>query len=308
MLRITADMYSGLPNPSWLVVDEREAQATLREMTGSSGVMSQSPPSQAGLGLRGFFVEPLSDELGRDLNLAGTMYIAAGQNIANPKAAEIADRLIGLMTSSETFSAMGGGEEGVLANEDLQTYLREQLVSGDRLTVLDGEDLLAASPESTQEIAAATCNYELPVYNPSFWNNNTTILRNNNCYNYASNKRTDTFAQPGRGCGNIYRAINCAEMTRASLCDGLHRRYDCFPASEAPRYLVALVVAPGPRFVDFHWYRFLKEGFWGHKPGSTPVRNVVNSYKVITNPATCNRGPYTQFCGYFYTCKSQKIR
>jgi hypothetical protein len=106
----------------------------------------------------------------------------------------------------------------------------------------------------------------------------------------------------------MYTAINCVEVTKASLCEGLHKRYDCFPASQAPGYLVALVIAPGPGFVDFHWYRQMREGFWGHKPGKTAVRNTDNSGKVITNPATCNRGPYTIFCGYFYTCKSQNIK
>ena len=69
------------------------------------------------------------------------------------------------------------------------------------------------------------------------------------------------------------------------------------PNSEKPRYLVALVVAPGPGFIDFHWYRKSSEGFWSHKPGSTAARNVDNSNRIITDPATCNRGPYTQFCG-----------
>ena len=110
-----------------------------------------------------------------------------------------------------------------------------------------------------------------------------------------------------KGSGHIYTAITCPAVSLASLSDGLHRRFVCFPDSEKPRYLVALVVAPGPGFVDFHWYRKNKEGFWSHKPGSTPVRNVDNSNHVITNPETCNRGPYTQFCGYFYTCRSQRI-
>ncbi len=29
---------------------------------------------------------------------------------------------------------------------------------------------------------------------------------------------------------------------------------------------------------------------------------------MITNPEICNRGPYTQFCGYFYTCRTKLIR
>jgi len=150
-----------------------------------------------------------------------------------------------------------------------------------------------------------TCQIELAAYNPAFWNNDPTTLRNNNCYNYASNKKTNTFAQPGRGSGHMYTSLTCAEVTRAALSDGLHRRFNCFPASEAPRYLVALVIWPGH---DYHWYRKNKEGFWSHKPGSTPVRNTDNKGKVIQDPATCDRDGYTQFCGYLYTCKSQKIK
>jgi hypothetical protein len=88
----------------------------------------------------------------------------------------------------------------------------------------------------------------------------------------------------------------------------MHRRYNCFPDSERPRYLVALVVAPGPGFVDYHWYRKMKEGFWGHKPGGTAVRNLDNSGNIISDPASCDRGPYTHFCGYFYGCNSQRQR
>ncbi len=237
-----------------------------------------------------------------------SVYLSAGAYAASPKANDLAERFISLMTTAEIPAATADVEMLPL-DESLQTFLREQFDISSRTSALDTEaSPTAAESAASEAIAAATCTYDMSPYNPGFWNNNPTILRNNNCYNYASNKRTDTFAQPGRGCGRMYTAITCAEMTRASLCDGLHRRYDCFPQSEAPRYLVALVVAPGPGFVDFHWYRKMKEGFWGHKPGSTPVRNVDNSGRVINDPATCNRGPYTHFCGYFYTCRSQRIR
>ena len=307
MLKITADLYSGRANPEWIISDEQEIRATLREIANNASVIAKSAPANAGLGLRGFLVEPLNDELGRNYNLSESIYLAAGQYAISSKANAIAERLVGLMNSAEITTRMTPEEEALSLDADLQGFLQEQLYVGERLTLLDTEGL-ELSPEAVEiplETPKAACQYELGAYNPSFWNNNATILRNNNCYNYASNKRTDTFAQPGRGCGSMYRSLTCAEVTRASLCDGLHVRYNCFPASEAPRYLVALVIAPGR---DFHWYRLNKEGFWSHKPGSTPVRNVDNSNRVITNPETCNRGIYTQFCGYFYTCKSQKIR
>jgi len=308
MLKIMADVFSGRPNPAWVLTDEQEARTVLREFAQNRTLVAQAAPPETGLGFRGFFIELLSDELARDVDLPTTLYMAAGPGVASAKANELAERLIAVMTRAEAWSEAADVDTLAL-DESLQTFLQAQLEVSARTSVLDTESLSGAPTEAGREaMAAVTCTIELAPYNPGFWNNNPTILRNNNCYNYASNKRTDTFAQPGRGCGRMYTAITCPEMTRAALCDGLHRRYDCFPPAEAPRYLVALVVAPGPGFVDFHWYRKMKEGFWGHKPGGTPVRNVDNSGRVIADPATCDRGPYTQFCGYFYTCKSQRIR
>ena len=96
----------------------------------------------------------------------------------------------------------------------------------------------------------------------------------------------------------------CSNVIAGALSDGLHHRFNCFPDSEKPRWLMALVVAPG---FDYHWYRKQKEGYWGHKPGGTAAKNTDNNGAVVWNPETAARLPYTQFCGYFYACKSQKI-
>lgn len=96
----------------------------------------------------------------------------------------------------------------------------------------------------------------------------------------------------------------CPDVTTAALSDGLHHRHHCFPGSEKPRRLMALVVAPG---YDYHWYRKQQEGFWGHKPGHTPARNVDNNGAIVWNPETAARLPYTNFFEYFYSCKRQEI-
>lgn len=307
MLRITADIFSGRPAPEWIITDEQEARTMLKEIAKNRSIVAEAASAEAGLGFRGFTIEPLSDELAQDFELPASMYMAAGASATSDKANEIAERLIGSMSSAESSSEASAFGEELPLDEMLQNFLQQQLESSSRISVSDVEDLPQMTVEGSSEVAA-TCVYNTSPYNPGFWNNNSVIRSKNNCYNYASNKRTDTFAQPGRGCGHMYTAINCVEVTKASLCDGLHKRYNCFPTSQAPRYLVALVIAPGPGFVDFHWYRKMQGGFWGHKPGPTAVRNVDNSGILITNPATCNRGPYTIFCGYFYTCKSQKIK
>ncbi len=307
MLQITADVFSGRPDPVWIIADEAEARATLRELIKDRQLLADAAPSDAGLGFRGLWIEPLNDDFALDAGLLKPMYLAVGPQ-AGSRARELAERLIDSMAKAETSPSMAA--DALPLETPLRNFLTFELEGARRTSlpdVAEGTVLGTPAPVS-EEAAAVTCTIELGAFNPGFWNNDPNIRTRNNCYNYASNKRTDTFAQPGRGCGHMYTAITCAEVTRAALCDGLHRRFNCFPDSEKPRYLVALVVAPGPGFIDYHWYRKQKEGFWGHKPGSTAARNTDNSGHVIMNPQTCDRGPYTLFCGYFYTCHSQRIR
>jgi hypothetical protein len=301
MLQITADVFSGRPNPVWVVSDETEARATLRELVSDRSLLADAEPAESGLGFRGLWIEALSDELALDFQLGQPVYLAVGPQARGARASELAERLIGLMERGEV--PVEAAEDVPPPEAPLRDLLTTQLEGQSSVSLADAAAPPAA--EAEEVTAAVTCTIELGAYNPGFWNNDSTVRSRNNCYNYATNRRTDTFAQPGRGCGRMYTAITCAEVTRAGLCDGLHRRYDCFPDSERSRYLVAMVVAPGPGFVDYHWYRLQKEGFWGHKPGSTAARNVDNSGRVITDPRFCDRGPYTLFCGFFYTCRTQ---
>ncbi len=133
-----------------------------------------------------------------------------------------------------------------------------------------------------------------PIYEPAWWN---VPARQpvNNCYNYATNYRTDTFAQPGRAAGSEYTSLTCPAVGVAAVADDLIS--DPTADNNCPAYghLVALVIAPG---WDFHWYRKGKDGMWTHKPGGTPATNVDNAGHVITDPRTADRGPYTDFCQF----------
>ena len=309
MLQVTADIFSGRPNPSWIVSDEKEARAVLTEIARSRDLMTDAVPVGAGLGFRGMVVEPLSDDLAHDFGVTPSVYIPVGAGGGAGRGAEIIDRLLSWIPQAERpqDAAVGGPP----LDESLRVFLKQQLELSVRMTTIDTAKP-TVPPEVSAELADAVCYYDLTPFNPGFWNNDANVRLHNNCYHYASNKRRDTFwvkpggGQPGAGCGHIYdwKQITCTEITRAALCDRLHRRYDCFPDSEYPRHLVALVIWPGQ---DFHWYRKHKEGFWGHKPGSTAARNTDNSNNVIWDVLTCDRDHYTDFCGYFYTCRSQLI-
>lgn len=119
--------------------------------------------------------------------------MAAGASATSAKANEIAERLIGLMRSAESSPKASALGEELPLDEMLQNFLRQQLETSSRLSVSDVRDLSQMTIEASSELAA-TCIYDTSPYNPGFWNNNPLILLNNNCYNYASNKPTDTFA------------------------------------------------------------------------------------------------------------------
>jgi hypothetical protein len=106
---------------------------------------------------------------------------------------------------------------------------------------------------------------DAPAYNPGFWNN-AAHLTLNNCYNYANNQQTDTFAQPGRATGHPITGLSCPGVQPSAVSDGQD-----------------------------------KIGCWSHKPGGTPAINTDNSGHAITNPQTCNRGGYTVFCTFMIT-------
>lgn len=159
---------------------------------------------------------------------------------------------------------------------------------------MDGNKSLTATFKPT--VACTT-----PPYQPTPWNDGGKVQFNNNCYNYANNVRTDTFAQPGKYCGKPITALTCADVIRAAKCDGLvpTTKTAVLPAGMTR---VALVVDD---YDDYHWYRQDSNGMWSHKPGASRVTNVDNSGKVITDVETANRGEYRSMCLYFYICSDQ---
>jgi hypothetical protein len=134
-----------------------------------------------------------------------------------------------------------------------------------------------------------------PKAEPEWWNDQGLKQFNNNCYNYGTNYRTDTFAQPGRGSGFPFTNLSCGVVKIGALRDGLVDASQIGNQCPPEGHLVALVVAP--RF-DFHWYRKTRDGLWTHKIGPEPVTPFDNAGRLILDPRTADRGPYTEFCGF----------
>ena len=84
-------------------------------------------------------------------------------------------------------------------------------------------------------------------YLSSYWNHKNHIELNN-CYNYASTIRTDTFAQPGRASGRWLPHLFKAEHVKLSaMADGLTVEPDlpCMKPPGGHTHLVALVYYEG---------------------------------------------------------------
>jgi hypothetical protein len=197
--------------------------------------------------------------------------------------------------SIETFAGNGDCEKAALA---------VKLSANDKVTARQFVE--GSHKPSKLSKAAIVMSSGAPSYDPAKWNDPHHVF-SNNCYNYACDIMTDTFAQPGLAHGIKSYAIYCPEVGNAAIADGLKKEPEkkCLGCT----HLIALVVGTshvsGNR--DFHWYRLDNNGLWSHKPASLPVSDRDASTKLIKNPETANRdynGPdyyvnYDTFCTYF---------
>ncbi len=137
----------------------------------------------------------------------------------------------------------------------------------------------------------------IPSYEPDFWNDNSTTKKNNNCYNYACNKKTDTFAQPGRASGDKYTSSECDNVGPAAVRDGLEICDSITQPLPPGKARVAMAVSYQK---DYHWWREDIDGMWSHKPGDGRATNYDNSDDLISDPEKADRGRYEDFCGYYF--------
>jgi len=135
----------------------------------------------------------------------------------------------------------------------------------------------------------------VPSYTPEYWNKNSYICTNNNCYNYACNKRTDTIAQPGRAGGHELSYPTVEKVTAAVLRDGLEKGKKTGTLEDG-KARVAVYLSS----FDYHWYRQDSNGYWSHKASSKYATNYDDIGQKITDIEKADRGNYKTLVGYFY--------
>ena len=223
---VVVSFFSGIPDPQWSVADNEELTGLLVESqrAGSLGDPSQMP---ARLGYRGILIEDAAVDSGKVL-------------------------LLGSKSTELQIAILKTMPQGMLKEGDLQ----------------DIEDAINAGELDFREPAVFPVRGKryAPPYQAAVWNALAPAYRRqrcNNCYNYATRRATDTYAQPGYGSGRIYRrnpggGLIANPHTRVHLVaaaerDGLTQLAPHpGPAGAVPgapahawRHLVALVVKPG---------------------------------------------------------------
>jgi hypothetical protein len=276
-IRITVNMFSGLTNPG-LIIDgpeEREILARLRPGRQlKRGEMLPAPESV--LGYRGITIEQLgrvSRGLPKVFRVANGDLI--GEGLAHRAADESADESI--CGSTGPLRVLQLGDRFI---EIVQRGIKEYL------------ELRRKYPRTYPHWPIRNRCACAPLYEPAWWN---VYPRQgaNNCYNYGTNYRTDTYAQPGQAAG-VSHSLTCPTVTAAAVADGLINRPTANNRCPAEGHLVALVLAP----YDYHWYRKGRNGYWTHKMDGAPATNLDNSGNLIPDPRTANRGAYTKFCTF----------
>lgn len=107
----------------------------------------------------------------------------------------------------------------------------------------------------------------------------------------------------GRGSGRKYSQPETAtNVYEATIRDGLTPLSGPDAGNQC---LILLVIWPGE---DYHFYRLDNNGYWSHKSGRTPARNVDDSNNLIRNPIFADRGPYTIIAGYLGVGPNVNIR
>ncbi|KAL4219739.1 hypothetical protein ACF0H5_020153 [Mactra antiquata] len=205
-----------------------------------------------------------------------------------------------LVKTTRTYGRKGSWTVGCNRNKELEDMLLKSCPHSLRKAVIDavtkathgkGKYKLPRRPQKRKKVDNQVCTTR---FEPHVWNV-MEVIEDNNCYNYATNRRTDTMAGPGRGSGSeVFEEdeIYAEPVLAGCVRDGLTRLNGPNPGDEC---LMVLVIWPG---YDYHFYRLDDNGFWSHKPGETEAKDTDEDGERIGNIEEANHGLYTVFAGY----------
>src|ERR1044071_2684019 len=277
-VKIMLMVFSGRETPQWDLTSDQVG--TLRDkLNALRGTTMERPAGMVGgLGYQGFSV---SAEREMDLEPSSFVHV----NIV-----DLGPQSVALRDASSNLEAWLLDTGGNAVEPKVRSYVQSQL----------GLPPLYAGAARQVHRARAL---EVPRFEPNIWNNDPNIQVHNNCYNYANNKITNTFAQPGRGSGASFTYPPTGPgVARAAISDGLEALADpeAWQSTPGDGHWIALVISTD--IDDYHWYRLDDlNARWSHKPGQTRARDTDQAAVQIADPRSCDRTPYADFIGFFHT-------
>lgn len=314
MITVELDIFSGNPNPVWKLTKKEENELIARV---SADPSLTQPPKKAGrLGYRGFTISA-GDEASERLKKSGlpSRFYLSSKSDARAETS--------LLNSSEAEKNVPDdvlqlAQDTINTRDDLwqQYWATHRDIESDASDIPTSEgfeslpgapapDIPLDTPPPAENLAPEACGVivELDGFNFNYWNDSYSVSRNN-CYNFAANYRSHTYAQPGRKSNIAHTALDCANYRGST---SFNAAYDGFNGGcwAGRHYVVYLVIWPGR---DYHWYRRCRQGVWGNKVGTYPADNRDFAERIITNITTCNHGPYTYRCGYRYFPEGWTVR
>ena len=310
MLEVELDIFSGMPNPTWVL--SRRQEATFVELLSAEPNQISPVTTSAerfGLGYRGLIVRRIkSDEGAWDKAMSARRAPFPDEFRIGRKAAK--------GDSAADWLVKTARRQGVRLVDEVQEVVSRGVVVVPRSRGPVGPTA-KIDPKRVEEAEIAAdvpykrgskihetwwaCGSNYFSANAGFFNDPAHVTRNN-CYCFASNHMPDIrYALPGRRGGHPATAITCG-----GVIDGL--RADGWKDGCQPNGLtIVLVIWPN---VDYHFYRLVTGGpywWWGHKPGGTPAKYTDDCGHAIYQyqgkgyaPNNICRGHYSDFCGYFY--------
>lgn len=302
-VKLTLDIFSGRPNPE-VILDDKAARELFKRL--SFGAFKKqnekTPPFPSVLGYRGLIIEQMDRPLNKDL--PQRFHYAHDTVYADGKAAKAEGGLESFIPAFifDNFTPLKGVREFPNFRSKIEKLMKAYFDKRDLYIdnyrkwwdkIID-DYILPLRP-------VCPC---APTADLAAWNTVQNITSKNNCYNYSTNYRSDTFGQPGQASGQKWNDLSACNVQAGhisakmgAVADGLVDVPNHDNKCITPGHLVALVIDPTPQ-QDYHWYRKGSNGKWSHKPGGTPATILDNSGLPITDPRTADRGGYTDFCTF----------
>ena len=231
--KVTLAIYSGRPDPVWTIHSRHKSFEDMKEhlrKARDKGNTHRHEHMPATLGYKGFLVHHPEDEQ--------AALIVGRETVAFQKL------LLDTMPEGKISAALRQKISQAIDSEAVSPNVR-----GESQTAPRGD--ISQVPSKKVKAVGKIPHYA-PKLNLARWNNEELIRGNNNCYNYANGKITNSFAQPGEASGHPipWPHFKPADVLSSAESDGLEKMDvpSSHPPPEAPQQpncLVALVVAEG---------------------------------------------------------------